>query len=256
MEIIGNGFLARHLAAHFHDTHPDVTVIAAGVSSATSTDLAAFDRESELVTDVLRRCRRTKRTVVFLSTASAGIYGAEGSPGTEDGPVFPRTAYGRHKLALERMCTLSGTPHVIIRLAHVIGPGQQPNQLLPALTRSVLSGVVTVQPDVYRDLLDVRHVAPTLDALLRRDVCGEVVNIASGAPILVQDIVDALESKLGIRAERRVAAGQPGRTVVSTEKLRRLVPEFAAHDFGPGYLDDLLDRYLNSFVQEARALNV
>ncbi|QUH01935.1 NAD-dependent epimerase/dehydratase family protein [Saccharopolyspora erythraea] len=255
MEIVGNGFLARNLTAHFGDAHPEVTVIAAGVSTAASTDFPAFDREGELVADVLRRCGRTARTVVLLSTASAGIYGAQGSPGTEDGPVFPRTVYGRHKLALERVCELSGTPYLIIRLTHVVGAAQPPDQLLPTLTRSVLSGVVTVQPGAHRDLLDVRHVAPTLDVLLRRGVRGEVVNLATGAPIPVPAIVDGIESRLDIQAVRRTAARPPERTVVSTEKLRTLVPEFAEHDFGHGYLDDLLDRYLSSLVQDALALN-
>lgn len=255
MKVVGSGFLARHFTAHFGERHPEVSVIAAGVSTAASTDVAAFDREVQLVSEVLRRCAEAGRAVVFLSTASSGIYGAEGSPGTEDGPVFPRTAYGRHKLALERVCQLSGCPHLIIRLTHVVGAGQQPDQLLPALTRGVLSGAVTVQPGAYRDLLDVRHVAPALDSLLCRGIRDEVVNLASGAPIAVADIVSAIESRLDTRAERRTLPRPPERTVVDTTKLRRLVPEFAAHDFGPGYLDDLLDRYLSSFVHDAAALS-
>lgn len=254
MEIVGSGFLARHFAAHFGDRHRQVTAIAAGVSTAASTDVAAFDREVQLVSDVLRRCRAEGRVVLFLSTASAGIYGAEGSPGTEDGPVFPRTVYGRHKLALERVCQLSGCEHLIIRLTHVVGAGQQPDQLLPALTRGVLSGAVTVQPGAHRDLLDVRHVPPALDALLSAGVRNDVVNLASGAPIAVPDIIDAIESRLDTRAERRTIPRPPERTVVSTTKLRSLVPDFAAHDFGPCYLDDLLNRYLNSFINDAATL--
>lgn len=251
MEVVGRGFLARNLAPHFGERYPDVTVIAAGVSTAASTDFAAFDREAELVADVLRRCREQRRTAVFLSTASSGIYGAEGSPGTEAGPVFPRTVYGRHKLALERVCALSGASYLILRLTHLVGAGQQPDQLLPALTRGVLSGAVTVQPGAHRDLLDVGHVAPTLDTLLQRGIRNDVVNLASGRPIAVPDIVDGIESRLDTRAARRTVPRPPERTVVNTAKLCSLVPEFAAHEFGTGYLDDLLDRYLSAFVQDA-----
>lgn len=249
MELVGNGFLARHLGSHFGNRHPDVTVIAAGVSTAASTDTAAFDREANLVGDVLRRCRADDRTVVFLSTSSAGIYGAHGSPGTEDGPVFPRTVYGRHKLALERVCELSGARVLILRLTHVVGPGQQPDQLLPALTRQVLSGSVTVHRGAYRDLLDVQHVPPALDALLSQGFHGEVVNMASGAPIAVENVVDGLEKRLSVNAEREVVQRPTERTLVSTRKLRALVPAFADLDFGPTYLDDMLDRYTAAFTR-------
>lgn len=248
MEIVGGGFLARHFTAHFGDAHPDVTVIAAGVSTTAAADIAAFDREADLVGDVLRRCRRDGRLVVLLSTSSAALYGSDGMPGVEDGPVFPSNAYGRHKLALERVCELSGARYLVLRLTHLVGDGQQPGQLLPTLAHGVLAGAVTVHPDAHRDLLDVRHVPPVLDALCARGVHGEVVNVASGAPIAVPDIVDGVQRRLGVAAERRLVQRPPQLTRVSLAKLHRLVPEFAEHDFGPGYLDDLLDRYLDSYA--------
>jgi nucleoside-diphosphate-sugar epimerase len=246
MEIVGNGFLARHFGAHFGDRHPGTTVIAAGVSTTVATDLAAFDREADLVHDVVRRCSAEGRTVVLLSTSSAAMYGTDGEPGTEDGPVFPRNPYGRHKLALERVCTLSGTPWLALRLTHIAGPGQQPDQLLPALTRQVLAGEVTVHRGAYRDLLEVGHLPPVLDALLDRNVTDEVVNVASGNPLAIEDIVDGIEQRLRTRAERTFVSRPAARTLVSTEKLRRLVPAFAELDFGPGYLDTLLDHYFEA----------
>ncbi|MFR9727681.1 NAD-dependent epimerase/dehydratase family protein [Saccharopolyspora sp. MS10] len=244
MEVVGSGFLARHFAAHCGDRYPEVTVIAAGVSTTAAADPAAFAREAALVDEVLDRCRRSGRTAVFLSTSSAALYGSDGVPGTEDSPVTGRNAYGRHKLALERRCAESGARHLVLRLTHLVGAGQQPGQLLPTLVRGVLAGSVTVHPAAHRDLLDVRHVPPVLAELCSREVRGEVVNVASGVPIAVPDLVEALQRHLGVRAELHRVARPPQLTRVSLAKLHRLVPWFAELDFGPGYLDDLLTRYL------------
>ena len=246
MDVVGNGFLARHLRPHFGARYPDVTAIAAGVSSAGSTEGAAFDREANLVYDVLRRCRAEGRTVVFFSTASTGMYTGADCPGTEHGPVYPRTPYGRHKLGLERVCALSGTPCLVLRLGYIVGAGAPPDQLLPALTRQVLAGEVTVFRGAQRDLVDVRHLVLVLDRLLAARVAGEVVNVATGVPRDVEDVLAALERRLGVTAARRYVAHDLEHTAVDTAKVRELVPEFAELDFGPRYLDELLDRYVDA----------
>ncbi|MCA1190376.1 MULTISPECIES: NAD(P)-dependent oxidoreductase [unclassified Saccharopolyspora] len=248
MEVVGSGFLARHCTAWLGAAHPEVVLIAAGVSTTSAADTAEFDREAALVGEVLRRCRADGRTAVFLSTSSAAIYGSDGTPGREDGPVFPLNAYGRHKLALERVCELSGARFLVLRLTHLVGDGQQPAQLLPSLVRGVLDGVVTVHPEAHRDLLDVRHVPPVLDALCAAGVRDEVVNVASGVPIPVPTVVAALRRRLDADPEVRALSRPPELTRVDLAKLHRLVPAFAEHDFGPGYLDDLLDRYLHSYL--------
>jgi nucleoside-diphosphate-sugar epimerase len=254
MRIVGEGFIARHATRHFGARFPGVTLIAAGVSGVQVTEVDAFTREAELVYDVLRRCRAAGDTAVFLSTASAGMYGAPDSPGREDAPVFPLTPYGRHKLGLEAVCAVSGARCLVLRLGHIVGSGQASHQLLPALTRQLLAGRVAIHRAASRDLLDVRHLMGTLELLLAREVHGEIVNVASGVSIPVQRIVEELEARLGVRAER-VLVDRPARAAsASIDKLLGLVPEFAEHDFGPSYLERLLDRYLDDLVANADAL--
>ncbi|OZM74154.1 NAD-dependent epimerase/dehydratase [Amycolatopsis antarctica] len=241
MDIVGTGFLASHLRPYFGDRHPEVTVIAAGVSSAGSTEGAAFDREAKLVYQVLRRCREQGRTVVFFSTASTGMYAGRECPGSEEGPVFPRTPYGRHKLGLERVCALSGARYLVLRLGYVVGAGAPLDQLLPALARQVRSGLVTVFRGAARDLLDVRYLMLVLDRLLTIGVADEVVNVATGAPLGIEELLAALYRRLGTSPECRYVTQDLDPVVVDTAKLRRLVPEFAELDFGPAYLERLLD---------------
>jgi nucleoside-diphosphate-sugar epimerase len=246
VEVIGRGFVARHLAGML-DRHPHVTVLAAGVSRTAVTARPEFEREATLVRDTLRRCRALRRAVVFLSTASASMYGSTERPATEALPVEPPTPYGRHKLELERAVAASGCAWLTLRLSHLVGHGQHPEQLLPALVAQVRSGTVRVRRGACRDLLDVRHMVRALDLLLGAGVCGMVVNLASGVPEPVERIVGGVEHRLGVSARRQVLdVGAAERTVVSIDRLRALVPDVAGFGFGPAYLPALLDRYVPS----------
>jgi nucleoside-diphosphate-sugar epimerase len=245
MDVVGRGFLAHYLVEAFPERYPDVTVIAAGVTKTLAASVVDFDREAELVYEVARRCRWQGRTVVFFSTSSDGMYGALDSPGHEEGPVFPTTPYGRHKLGIEAVLARCGARWLAVRLSHVVGSGQQPHQLVPALASQIRTGVVTVHRNVYRDLIDVRHVITALDRLLVHEMSDQIVNVATGYPERVERIVTEIERRLGITARREIIE-KPGavRTMISTERLRTVMPEWDEYGFGPSYLPALLDRYV------------
>ncbi len=244
MEVVGRGFLAAYLLEAFADRYLDVTAIAAGVTKTSGVSVADYDREAKLVYAVVRRCRAEGRTVLFFSTASDGMYSVPDSPNREDGPLFPSTAYGRHKLALESVLAHSGARWLVLRLSHVVGRGQQKHQLLPSLVSQVRSGMVTVYRDTYRDLLDVRHMIAALDCLLAKAITGQVVNVASSRPERVEHIVDEIERRLRITARREIVDRSPGRTVASTARLRLIMPGWDDFGFDCNYLHRLLDEYL------------
>lgn len=243
MDVIGNGFVAGHLRTGLAAHESRAVVIAAGVSSTSVIEQAAFDREARLVEAVLRRCATEDRPVVLLSTASSAMYGAPDCPGTEDEPVTPTNAYGEHKLALERTVGRSGVPHVILRVSHLVGEGQREHQLLPGLVRQIRSGVVTVQRGAHRDLLDVRHLTTALGSLLSRGATNVVVNACSGIPQPIPAVVSGIEQRLGLAAEHVEVPGGSAVTA-STARLRELVPETADFGFDATYLPRLLDRYV------------
>jgi len=244
MDIIGRGFLAGSLTA-LAASHPRVTVLAAGVSTTVVDAEAEFRRERDLVMATAASCRRSGRLLVFLSTASHALYGTTTTPADESAPLAPETAYGRHKLSLEESVRASGAPWLVLRLSHVVGRGQRPHQLLPTLVRQVSAGTVTVYRGAHRDLVDVRDVVRAVDGLLSRGVRDETVNVASGTPYAVEDIVAGVERRLRTRAVRRVVDSGAARTLVSVERLRLLVPQ-ACPPGGPPYLDGLLDRYVDA----------
>ncbi|MCP2170270.1 NAD-dependent epimerase/dehydratase family protein [Goodfellowiella coeruleoviolacea] len=252
MQIIGNGFLARNLAEHLSDRHPHVTAIAAGVSWTHSRSLEDFDREAALLTDTVAEHLHSGRTIVFFSTAAGGMYGNRLSTGTECGPVFPRTAYARHKLALESMLARSGMRWLILRLTHVVGHGQPRHQLLPALTEQVRSGRVTLYRGAHRDLLDVRDLGWLIDRLLVKGVHDEVINVASGTPEPVERIVEAIEARLGTVAEKAVVDRPAQNGPLRIARLRELVPEIDERGFERDYLTQLITRYVPAGTNRTR----
>jgi nucleoside-diphosphate-sugar epimerase len=102
-----------------------------------------------------------------------------------------------------------------------------------------------VHKNVYRDLIDVRHVIAAVDRLLAHEVIDQIVNVATGYPERVERVVTEIERRLGTAARREIV-DKPGavRTVISTARLRAIMPEWDELGFGPNYLPSLLDRYV------------
>ncbi len=255
MEIIGRGFFARNLQP-IASAHPGVTVLAAGVARTRTAAEAEYRREARLVHRTLADCARRGRTLVFLSTASASLYGGEGVPGREDAVPPAPEPFGRHKLGLEDAVRESGVRHRVLRMAHAVGP-HQTGQLLIGLLGALRAGEVTVYRGSRRDLIDIADAVAIIDALLRAGVAGETVNVASGHAAAIEDIVDRLEHHL---RHREAAAPARRRWVdaasvqaVSTAKLLRLVPAAGRLGFGPGYHRTVIDRHIGTLLRAAAA---
>jgi nucleoside-diphosphate-sugar epimerase len=187
------------------------------------------------VGEVAKRCAAEGRRVLFFSTAATGMYGLAEGPGREDVPVEPCTPYGAHKLALEELLRETGADHLILRLGHLVGPDQPEHQLLPTLVRQLREGVVRVHRGAARDLIDVGDVITVVDRLLAADLRAETVNVASGFAVPVEEVVDLLAEALGLDARREYLDTGGRQHVISTEKLRALVPQVAQMGFGPDY---------------------
>lgn len=241
MQIIGHGFVARGLIP-IAGRHPGVVAFAAG-PSRTSAGTAECDREAALLSEVMAGCQRTGDVLVYFSTASAALYPDTDTPSREDDPVTPRLPYGRYKHAMEKMIADSGGRYLILRLSHLVGPGQPGHQLVPALAEQIQAGTVTVYTAARRDLIDIADAVAILDALLAAGVTGQVVNVASGSSVPVADVVTHLEERLGCVAARRLVDGGDAHRVC-IDKASRLVPAIAQMGFGPGYYQRILDRYV------------
>ncbi|MFF8726197.1 NAD-dependent epimerase/dehydratase family protein [Streptomyces sp. NPDC015171] len=255
MRIVGKGFTATALGPIAHH-HPGVAVLAAGVSRIRP-EYAHHDlaREAALVADQARRCASRGEKLVYFSTASAALYGAPRCSGTEDCRHAPRTAYGRHKLAMEQLVKESGCSWLILRLTHLVGPRQQPYQLVPALVAQALDGRVRVLRRSSRDLLDVEDFVAMTDMLLGSGIERETVNVASGRSTEVEAIIDHVAALTATDPVRDYIE-ESSRHSVSIEKLRSLSPRSGMWTFSADYYRSVLDRAVTDLLRAPRSGSV
>jgi NDP-hexose 4-ketoreductase len=246
MEVIGGGMIARAFVNSQIETD-DVVLFAAGVSRSTATEAAEFQREADLLHEVIGDARAGRRRLIYFSTASAHLYGnGDGSPRSEEGPVHPTTAYGRHKVGMEKAIRASGVDHLILRVTEVVGPHQRRHQLLPALFCQVAEGMVTVYRGVRRDLIDVADLVAITGELLSSDLHRATVNIASGHPVTAEEIVAHLIALSG-RPVTTVYVDVPANDYnVSTKLMTQKAPSTARMGFSPTYYRRVIDRYYRS----------
>jgi len=116
-------------------------------------------------------------------------------------PLAPTTFYGTCKHALQTVAMAFAQQSNISfawgRLFYLFGPFEYPTRLVPAVLCSLLANKVALcsPGNQIRDFLYVQDVANALIALLNSAVTGPV-NIASGQPVKVKEIVEILATQL------------------------------------------------------------
>jgi nucleoside-diphosphate-sugar epimerase len=253
MQIVGNGFISRRFVP-LREGYPDVLLFGAGVSNSLCEDSREFRREAELLYSAIRYCQAHHLRLVYFSSAGM-VYGNYEREVREDGPVFPRSSYGRHKLAMESVIRTAGVRHLIVRLANPVGPNQQPHQLLPSLTEQVRRGFVEVWSGAHRDLIDIDDAVLLTTALLDRGFDGDVFNVASGYAVAVEEIVDYLERRMGVFVLRNhIDRGDTYNVCI--EKLRAALDPALFTRFGPYYYQRVIDRHVFADQLEPLATTV
>jgi len=129
---------------------------------------------------------------------------------TETGPTRPWTLYGSAKLATWEMgrhlAEQAGVSLAWARLFYQYGPHEGEGRLVPAVIRSLMEGGYpeVTQGTQIRDFLHVADVATALAAVLESGREGPV-NIGSGRPVSVREVVETIGSVLG--GEDRIRFG-------------------------------------------------
>jgi len=161
------------------------------------------------------------KRLVYAGSSSA--YGnAASSPKREDMPADPLSPYALQKLVAEQYCRmftrLYGFETVTIRYFNVFGPRQDPG--------SPYSGVISLfasallegrRPVIYgdgRQTRDFTYVTNVVDGVLRAaampGVAGEVINVATGNEISLNELVGVMNRLLGTALEPRYEAPRAG----------------------------------------------
>jgi UDP-glucuronate 4-epimerase len=162
-------------------------------------------------------CRHGNPRFVFASSSS--VYGErEDGPFRETDPIErPISPYAATKRAGELMAHTFHSAHGIsvtcVRIFTAYGPRQRPDLAIRAFAERMLRG----EPiPVYGDgtsLRDFTFVGDLVEGLLRaldRDLGFRILNLGAGQPVVLLDVIRALEASLGLRAEIQWLPRQPG----------------------------------------------
>jgi nucleoside-diphosphate-sugar epimerase len=179
----------------------------AGVRASWGKDFARYTECNVLSTQrLLEAVLHVKGVQRFIYASSSSVYGNTTSlPVNELVTPYPISPYGVTKLAAEHLCTLYhrnfGVPTVSLRYFTVYGPRQRPDMAFHRFSKAI----VTHEPiHVYDDGLQTRdftYISDVLEANIRAAISdaapGQVVNIAGGARVTLQQVLQLLEEISG-----------------------------------------------------------
>ena len=183
-------------------------------------------------------CARTRVPVVYLS--SSAVYGEQPPlPIRETATLRPGTVYAVCKVACEQFLQIleSGyrSPWMVLRVFATYGAGHQPSThqgIVNVLLTQLLAGnevVVRGSLDRVRDLVSVEDAAQAIvTCLLNEQAWGRVINVGTGVPVTIRELLAHLCEHLDRPMERLVVrhaeptVGDPAYSVAEISQLRQL----------------------------------
>ena len=136
----------------------------------------------------------------FVQIGSSDEYGNLSAPQREDMREEPISSYSLGKLAasqfLQMLYRTEKFPAVILRLFLVYGPEQDKQRFLPQIITGCLNGATfaTSHGQQLRDFCYIDDITRgILLALKCSNANGEVINLASGTPVAIYDVVEKIQ---------------------------------------------------------------
>jgi len=177
------------------------------------------------------------KRLVYAGSSSA--YGDTPTlPKREDMPTNPMSPYALQKLVGERYCQLFTQlykfPAVTIRYFNVFGPRQDPGSpysgVISRFTAALLEGERPVIHGDGEQTRDFTYVANVVDGVLRAceapDASGEVINVATGGRISLNDLLRVLNRLNGSNMQpiyKEARAGDVRDSQADISKARNLL---------------------------------
>jgi nucleoside-diphosphate-sugar epimerase len=169
------------------------------------------------------------RRAVMVGSCAEYAWGGDQQLDERNSAIDPGSLYGVCKDALRRIASAyadeAGLELAWGRLFFLYGPREQPERLVPAVIRSLISGVrvATTAGTQVRDFMHVQDAAGALAAVLQSDLTGPV-NIGSGQGTSVAEVLDILGAVTGAgdlidRGARPALGSEPARIVANVGRL-------------------------------------
>ena len=140
----------------------------------------------------------------FIHLGSSDEYGENPSPQKEDLRESPISPYSFAKVSichlLQMLERTENFPAIILRLFLVYGPSQNEKRLLPNLIKNCIKGksIPVTLGEQIRDFCYVEDVVRAIFLIFKkRNIKGNVINIASGEPIELKKIISLVRDLIG-----------------------------------------------------------
>jgi len=140
----------------------------------------------------------------YVQIGSSDEYGTLKAPQNEDSREAPISPYSVGKVAsahlLQMLRKTEDLPAVIVRLFLVYGPGQDHRRFLPQVIRGCLANQVfeTSEGMQLRDFCYIDDVVNAiLLAMVSEEAHGRVINVASGEPVSIREVIEKMVSMVG-----------------------------------------------------------
>lgn len=170
----------------------------------------------------------------LVYAGSSSVYGdAPTLPKLETMPTAPLSPYALQKLVAEQYCQmftqLYGLETVTTRYFNVFGPRQDPSSPYSGVISLFISALCEGrQPTIYGDgeqTRDFTYVANVVDGVLRAchapGASGEVVNVATGGRISLNQLFQTIRDLVGARVEPLYAAARQGDVLDSQADIQK-----------------------------------
>lgn len=175
--------------------------------------------DDEMTSVIVEGTRRIVRFAEFagcskvLFTSSGAVYGPQSEPVAETEPCFPTTAYGRGKLAAERLFADSGLDVKLARCFAFVGRylSRTIHYAIGNFIQNCIDGkpiVINGDGTPLRSYLYADDLVEWLFAILERGENGRPYNVGSDYALSIRAVAETVRGALGAKSEIAVK-GKP-----------------------------------------------
>ena len=219
-----------------------------------------IDNHFSLIVHLIQIIKKDKLKM-FVQIGSSDEYGGNPAPQNENLRENPISPYSLGKVAtthfLQMLSKTERFTAVILRIFLTYGPGQSRNRFIPQIIYGCEKNLSfpTSEGMQIRDFCYIDDIIDAIFLTLKTEnISGEVINIASGKPIIVRDVVQKIKDLIG--KGKPNYGGHPYRKSENMELYADINKSKKLLDWEPKIsLEEGLKKTINWYLKDGQTLS-